>query len=430
MTISSNFNSINNSMFNMLAQGKTMQYANKLSNSKFLFPENTAPGKGTSTDTVSYISDIKEASGDLSGALKALSGSAFNQKGVVSSNTDAMTVSYNGSSASLNSMKDMKVKIDQVAAGQKNEGEALKTANTYSGDKGTNKFTVETGGKTTELSVNISATDTNKAVQDKMAKAINEAGLGLKATVETDSKTGTSVLKVESTKTGADEKNSFEIKDVSGNAVATTGAGTMTSAAQDAIYSVNGGAQQTSKTNTVSLGNGVSATLKAASDEEVTVTRGKDTSAAISAVEDMVSSYNKLFTAAADRTGDTKAQGLASRMVNVSSVYSKQLSDVGIGFDNSGKMTIDSDKLNKAAEDGSLEKLFTQDRGKNYGFTNQLERLASNVSNNTSAFVGNSVFGSANDIFGSTNDIISYSGSGSASQMAASRAGSIFDYSF
>lgn len=426
MRITNSYNSFNNisSLFNVLQQGKMMEFANKLSNSKFLFPENTAPGKGTmNTDTVSYISDLKEASKGLSDALKDLSGAAFNKQGITSSDSDVMSVKYSGSTGSLGNFADMSVRVDQIATGQVNEGEAMKAKSAYSGDKGVNRFSIEMGGKTTQLSVSIASTDTNKDVQDKMAKAINDAGLGLKATVDTDSKTGTSTLRVEQQNTGSDSKNYFTIKDVTGNAVANTRAGNITSVGQDAIYSVNGGAQQTSKTNTVDLGNGVSATFKMASDEAVTISKGKDTTAAINAVKDMVSSYNDLFGAAVENKGDPKAQSLASKLLNITSVYSKSLSDVGIGFNSEGKLTIDSEKLNKAAENGSLEKLFTQDRGKNYGFTNQLERLASNVSNNTSAYVSNSVFNNQGNSVG-------YPGFGNISQLQALNAGSIFDYSF
>jgi len=242
--------------------------------------------------------------------------------------------------------------------------------------------------------------------------------------VENDSATGTSLLRIESTNVGTDERNAFTITDVTGNAAAQTGANDVSRARQDAIFSVDGGPTRTSQSNTVDLGNGLSATLRAASQDEVSITRGQDLNRATSAVRDMVQSYNSLFSAAAQNAGDPRAQGLASRLLNISSAYSRSLQDIGIGFDNSGRMTINTDRLNQAAESGRLEQFFTENRGRNFGFTAQLGRLADNVSRNTSNFVTNSIFGNSM----STN--FSYSGTGNSMQFNALNSGSIFDFMF
>jgi len=415
-----NFNNISN-LYSSLYQGKIAMHTNKLSNS--LSPLNNVQGQGAfGSNALQYINEIKSAASSLSGALKELSNPAFSQKTMVSSNTDVMTVNYTGNK--IGSMSDMTVRVDQTAAGQLNEGARLGSNTGYTGDRGTNRFTIETGGKTTQLSVNVTAGDSNRDVQLKMATAINNAGLGLKATVETDSKTNTSMLRIESNNTGSDSKNSFTLKDTTGNLVARTGANEVSRENRDAIYSVNGGPAQTSKSNTVNLGNGLSATFKEASAEEVNITRGQDMGYAKSAVQNMVQSYNKLFGAAAGNMGDQKAQGLASRMLNVTSAYSKSLSDIGISFNSSGQMTIDSKKLDQAAENGSLQKFFTENTGRNYGFTNQLGRLADNVSRNTSNFVSSSQFGSA------LGENFAYSGFGDMIQYNFLNSGSIFDYMF
>ena len=413
-------NSISN-FYSNLYQSKISMHASKLSQD--FFPVNNSKSQGTfGTDALQYINDIKSASTSLSGALKELSGPAFSQRNMVSSNSDILTVNYTGNK--LNSMGDTTVRVDQTAAGQLNEGSRLNSAARYEGDRGINRFTIETGGKTTQLSVNVAAGDSNRDVQQKMATAINNAGLGLRATVETDSKTNTSILKIESSNTGSDEKNSFKISDTTGNAIARTGANDVSRENRDAVYSVNGGPAQTSKSNTVNLGNGLNVTLKEASAEEVTISRGKDTDYAKNVVRDMVQSFNSLFSAAAQNMGDPKAQGLASRIVNISSAYSNSLSSIGIGFDNSGKMTIDTNRLNQAAESGRLEQFFTENTGRNYGFTNQLGRLADNVANNTSNFVSSTLFGNA------LGENFSYSGFGNLVQFNNVGSGNIFDYSF
>jgi len=407
------------SLYNTLYQGKVAMHSNRLSR-EFL-PTNNAQGQGAfSMNAMQYINDIKSASSALSGALRELSGSAFNQRSMVSSNNDVMTVNFTGNN--LSSMSDMSVQVDQIAMGQLNEGSRLNASGLYNGDRGVNRFEIETGGRTTQLSINVAAGDSNRDVQQKMATAINNASIGLRATVETDSATNTSMLRIESTNVGTNERNAFSLRDFTGNAVARTGANEVSRQRQDAIYRVNGGQAQVSQSNTVNLGNGLSATFKAASDQAVTVSRGRDMSQVRGVVENMVRSYNSLFSAAAENVNDLKAQSLASRLMNVISAYSRSLSDLGIGFDNSGRMTVDSNRMNQAFENGRLEQFFTENNGRNFGFGATLGRLADNVSNNTSNFVSNSMFGSG-DRFG-------YTGFGDRFQFNSFGSGSILDYMF
>jgi hypothetical protein len=82
-------------------------------------------------------------------------------------------------------------------------------------------------------------------------------------------------------------------------------------------------------------------------------------------------------------------------MSNISGSFSRSLSEIGIGFDFSGRMTLDSQRLNQAAESGRLDQFFTENSGRNFGFTNQLGRLANDVSRNTSNFVSSAIFGTA-----------------------------------
>jgi len=409
-------------LYSALYQGKVAMHNNRLSRN--LFPTNNAQGQSAfGVDALQYINDIKTASSALSGALKELSGPAFNQRTMVSSNDDVMTVNFTGKNA--NNVGDMSVQIDQIAMGQLNEGSRLSSSALYQGNRGTNRFAIETGGKTTQLSINVSAGDSNRDVQNKMATAINNAGLGLKATVETDSKTNVSMLRIESTNVGTAEKNAFTIRDTMGNAAAQTGAGEVSRERQDAIYSVNGGPQQTSQSNMVNLGNGVSATFKATSGgQDVKVSRGSDSSHIRSVVESMIRNYNSLFSAAAGNPSDPKAQSLASRIMNIGGAYSRALTDIGVGFDSNGRMTIDSSKLGQAIDSGRVQSFFAESGGRNFGFSANLGRLADNVSSNTSNFVSNSIFGS------SPGGNMGYSGFGNLINFNSFGTGSLLDYMF
>jgi flagellar hook-associated protein 2 len=396
-------------------------HTNRLAQSGFLFPSNNAQGQGAlGADGVRFITDLKTASSALSGTLRELSGPAFSSRTMTSSDNDVMSVSFTGNRP--NNINPMTVKIDQTAAGQMNEGARMTANAAYEGNSGVNRIAIESRGETTQISVNVRAGDTNRDVQQRTADAINNAGIGIRATVETNSETNASMLRLESTHTGSDPRNSFTVSDVTGDLAARMGANDVSREGRDAIFSVNGGPERTSQTNTVDLGNGISATFNRASENAVTISRGQDTSHAIRQVENMVRNYNDLYSAAAQRTNDPKTQNLASRMVNTSRIYSNSLSSIGIGFDNDGRMTIDSQRMNQAAESGRLEQFFTENSGRNYGFTNQLGRLADNVQRNTSNFVTSSVFG--NDL----GENFSYSNLGNLMQFNFLTSGSIMDF--
>ena len=409
-----------NALYDSLYKGILAQNTVKMN--RDFFPTNkTQSNNQLGGDALKYVNNIKAASKNLSNSIKDLSGAAFMKKTPTSSDPEAMTVNYFGTKP--DSIKQMTVNIEQTAAGQSNEGTSLK-ANDSFGSSGANKFSINIGGKTTELSVNVAAGDTNNVVQQKMADAINKAGIGVKATVEKDDKNGTSTLKLESAGTGNNDNNKFTVTDINGTLAAQTGVNQVTREARDAIYSVDGGAKRTSQSNIVDLGNGLSVTFNKASDKEITISSNKDTGYAKSAVEGLVKSYNDLYSEAAQKTNDPKAQKLATKMVNTSKTYFNTLSSIGIGFDGDGKMTLDTKRLDAAAQNGNLENFFTQNAGKNYGFTNQLARLADNVSQNTSNYVSKSVFG--NELF----EDFAYSGSGNLLQYNSMNSGWIFDYLF
>ena len=349
-----------------------------------------------------FISALKEGGSGLSFSLNSLSsGNAFRKAAAVSSNTDALTVSSGNSQFSFNSIPETTVKIDQIATGQINNGAAL-NANAPNSASGYQQFSIETNGRTYNFSINMAAGDTNKELQQKMAAAINAQKIGIDATVSTNTEDNTSTLQLSAAGTGENAKSTFVIRDVYGNAVAATGTDKVTQKAQNAVYSVNGGANQTSQSNSISLGNGVTATLKQVTVNPVTISQGKDTSFAISQVDNLVQNYNKLYGATLDNAADTKANRLFSQLVNTSKTYASTLSQIGIEFDSNGYMKVNEDKFKQAHESGRLEQFFTENRNTNYGFTNQLDRIARQAQTNTASYISQNTL--ANSLMDSLNN--------------------------
>lgn len=333
--------------------------------------------------SLQYVQDLKAGSSQLNSAAHALSSNtSYSQKTAVSSNNSLMTVKSTGSYSP--SSKPLSVRINQIATGQTNTGAAM-AANAKSSLSGYQQFSIETNGRSYQFSINVGAGDSNKDMQQKMAAAINMRNIGINASVVTDSKTGLSTLSIAAQNTGENNKSTFKIQDVHGSAVQQTGTDQVSQKAQNAVYTVNGGEKRESQSNTVNLGNGITATLLAASDEEITVTKDTDTSYVADMVQDFIDGYNKLYGAALNNTSDSKSNSLFSQLVDTSRTYSSSLSKIGISFDSNGYMQADSEKVAQAAQDGSLQNFFAGTA--NYGYTNKMSKIANSVSNNTGRYV-------------------------------------------
>lgn len=341
----------------------------------------------SSNASAGYLSSLKTGASELRTALNTLTGGKpFNLQTAKSSDEAALTVSKKSGSSDLKD--DMSVEISQLASTQKNVGEQLNSS-ALVGQDGYHQFAITVGGKEHTLAVSVSSKDSYKDLQNKMASAINGADLGITASVT--SAKGKSSLVIESEKSGDSKANIFKLHDISGSAVALTGADTTVKEAQDAVYSVNGDIR-TSASNTVDFGNGITGTLKKTTENAVTVSQGADSKTAIDAMQKLADSYNKLLSSALSNSTDSRAGKLVSDLTGASGTYLDSLVKLGIGFDGNGNMTINESAMKSAVEDGSLERFFTENNGGNYGFAAQLGKVASSIDSNIGRYAGAETF--------------------------------------
>ncbi|RAP76964.1 hypothetical protein [Paenibacillus montanisoli] len=116
---------------------------------------------------------------------------------------------------------------------------------------GTYTFTVQTGSETRLLSAVIRQGDTNAAMLGKLRDTVNDARLGVSASVREGLATGLVKLELAADETGL--KNAFDIKDQTGSIISATGMNRRTEHASDARYQVNGGSYMDSASNDISL---------------------------------------------------------------------------------------------------------------------------------------------------------------------------------
>lgn len=239
-----------------------------------------------------------------------------------------------------------RITVEQTAEAQENRGTELDSDATSSVTAGTNTFRLAVGGRTHDIAVEIEDTDTNRAVLEKMAAAINAAGAGVTAAVEDDDAAGASRIRLTAGITGS--TGAFTLADTGGNAVAATGAGAVETEAADAEYTIDG-EEYTAQTNTVSLDQGrVTVGLLKPGSGEVTVTVGHDTGAVTGAVNDLVDSYNAFKSHLAKNEG-LLSPYIGQRLARAYDVKEPELNAVGISVNPDGTLAVDQGKLAAAA---------------------------------------------------------------------------------
>jgi flagellar hook-associated protein 2 len=378
---SNNVSFINNNGFNNLYANPFSHSNSKTSSSNSIF-DVISLTYGVNNKKSSFVTStaVQEYGNSLTAVLTGLtakgSKSLFNQIGASSSTSTVASATVDN--AIFNEAKNSPVNLNvaQMAKAQINSGAAVRTGG-KSVNSGNYEFAIGINGKEQKFSIKVDASDDNESIQKKMAEAINSKKIGVTASVTTDSKTNTTKLSLTADETGNENEDGspvFEVRDTRGNLAEKMGITQISQHAQNAIYSVNGEAK-TSTSNSVDLGNGVTATLKSTGQTAFTFQR--DGSGSIDTVKELVSTLNNILMEAANTEG-RGSDKLGKAVSSMNKAYKGVLNSVGINVSAGGMLSANEDKLKKAAENGSLEKLF-QSNG-NYGFAYRAQRLGSNMS--------------------------------------------------
>ncbi len=355
------------------------------------------------------ISAIKQDAGNLSGAVANL-----NKPSIFDS---LSAVGFGGSAGK----KTGSIGIDtmQLASAQVNQGVGA-TAYERLPMSGRQSFAIEQNGKKTMFSIDLTAADTNRTAQQKIADAINQnKGLGFTAKVAYNDETGNSSLTISGRDTG--EENGFSITDQNGGSLAAHfGLNNVASAAQDAVFSVDG-ETYTSATNEVDIGGGAAVKLIEVDTETYEVYQ--NSSDVSDALNDFVKQFNDL-TNTADAYGSEK---LADRLNAIYREFSTDLAKVGIYSGVDGQLRINEQLAERSVADGSMEKALGV--GKKEGFLDLVSNAAEEADKNPAKFAGQSG-GNSNAFNYSSLYDASFGGDYKlyAAEMMASNMGMLFDY--
>jgi len=391
--ISNNFNvSSTNWWSNAAARNPGIRaWSPSIAGQNNIFGQNQA---GTSQAFRNSVVQLTETSRALAQALNNIRGIGTSNPPMQavrpnSENTEALSISGFDPNRLRNSgAQDFNVEILQVAKAQRHEGTALNSTAraAQSGfTTGSHQLAITVGTRQFDININVSSTATNRDVQQQIANAINARNdIGVRATVNNDSTAGTSSLILESAQTGVNNggQPNFSIRSVTGNATDITGIEAITQQAQDAQFRVNRGtttgALQTSRTNDVQLGFGITGQLREPGN--VGVEMGRDIITQQNAFRHMVNTFNDLTRAARDVGNGSMLQ---NELRGIARNFSSQLDRIGISLNSEGQMRIDEARMSQAAQSGELERFAARD---GFNFMSRITRTAENTARNPAAF--------------------------------------------
>ena len=245
-------------------------------------------------------------------------------------------------------------------------------------------FEAKIGDETYPLTFNNENRTENQPTLARMVDFLNKSLPGVIASVEKGTSKDYSKIKLASDKSGryGDKKIVFEETDSYNTGIVEYfGLNRMIQAPSFAQFSLNGVDKQTA-TNTFTLENKLRITLNSTSEQQVTLKIVPNSEKILTAVDNVLTSYNDLIKLAKDRTLDSKehfkATKLMDEMKSLESVYQGELTACGLVASEDGSLKLEDSLAVQAAQDGGMESLFTRENGFIARLLNKTEIIAIN----------------------------------------------------
>lgn len=310
-------------------------------------------------DVQKFAIDIKEGARNIKNVVASLSddddiSKAFQKKIAFSSQEDIVTAKYIGTSKQAENIDDFEIEVRQLAKSQINLGTFMNKErldlrpDTYA-------FDLETNSAAYEFQFNVTSSDTNYDVQQKLANLISNAGIGLQGSVIEDEQ-GKSALKIESLSTGRNpgEEYLFNISPQGNHnsmtAMNVLGIDHVSQPSQNAEFLLNG-EERASFTNTFNINSAFELTLHGISEEGNPTTIGfkANVDAIADNIQTLVDSYNGIIETA-DKYSETQHQSarLFRDMSSAAFALQNQLEPIGLMVDSHGEISVDKALLEDA----------------------------------------------------------------------------------
>lgn len=354
-----------------------------------------------------YAIDLKENARELSQIADELSDESTDsityKRSATSSSPQVIDAEYIGDSC-VQDYEPLEVTVSQLACPQTNTGNFLQP-NSKPFAVGEYSFDLQVQDLTYQFEFGVNATDTVTDTQQKIARLINQADIGLNAQLLTDG-LGNSAISITSDATGIrgisptifhiQSQNSSDASDSNTELVSTLGLDRVTQYPANAVYSVNG-TTATSVSNEVTIDNNYVLTFfDTTGKAPVTISMNTDTDAIADSIGELIGGYNNLISVTANDANEhfEGNEKLKKDFAGIAKSYNHLLNENGLSVTDNGTIAVDRDAIISAADNGTLGDIFS---GLN-AFKQAVQKKAEDISLNPMDYVNNKIIAYKNPL--------------------------------
>lgn len=354
-----------------------------------------------------YAIDLKENARELSQIADELSDESTDsityKRSATSSSPQVIDAEYIGDSC-VQDYEPLEVTVSQLACPQTNTGNFLQP-NSKPFAAGEYSFDLQVQDLTYQFEFGVNATDTVTDTQQKIARLINQADIGLNAQLLTDG-LGNSAISITSDATGIrgisptifhiQSQNSSDASDSNAELVSTLGLDRVTQYPANAVYSVNG-TTATSVSNEVTIDNNYVLTFfDTTGKAPVTISMNTDTDAIADSIGELICGYNNLISVTANDANEhfEGNEKLKKDFAGIAKSYNHLLNENGLSVTDNGTIAVDRDAIISAADNGTLGDIFS---GLN-AFKQAVQKKAEDISLNPMDYVNNKIIAYKNPL--------------------------------
>ena len=347
-----------------------------------------------------YAIDLKENARELSQIADELSDESTDsityKRSATSSSPQVIDAEYIGDSC-VQDYEPLEVTVSQLACPQTNTGNFLQP-NSKPFAAGEYSFDLQVQDLTYQFEFGVNDTDTVTDTQQKIARLINQADIGLNAQLLTDG-LGNSAISITSDATGIrgisptifhiQSLNSSDASDSNTELVSTLGLDRVTQYPANAVYSVNG-TTATSVSNEVTIDNNYVLTFfDTTGKAPVTISMNTDTDAIADSIGELIGGYNNLISVTANDANEhfEGNEKLKKDFAGIAKSYNHLLNENGLSVTDNGTIAVDRDAIISAADNGTLGDIFS---GLN-AFKQAVQKKAEDISLNPMDYVNNKI---------------------------------------
>ncbi len=313
-------------------------------------------------DLGKFAIDIKESANAIYNSIADLTSNGNDiesilQKKIAYSTDDAsITTNYVGDDEAPS--ESFEIEIESLAKPQVNFGNYLQP-NAKAFEEGQYTFDLDIKNNSYEFQFNVGPNDTNIDVQQKLVRLINNSDVGLTAGIDINSK-GDGALFIASKATGlsANEERLFNIQSgASWREINTLGISEITSPATNSSFKLNG-VDHSSLSNTFTVNKAFEVTLHKPTTKPATIGLMNDSDALSQGVNSLLTGYNRMVDTGLRYSQAHTNKALLNDTLSISRHMSESLSACGIEADETGLLSLDSQKLSEAINSENKENVF------------------------------------------------------------------------